>query len=97
MFLQGEKTAADWLAEDPEKLACLDSFCEFVGKNPDELLSFCFLKKKESGETFTSKKRRDKVQEQVRDYCRESELQGTAARRMKSNIVSFLTHNGVLM
>ena len=87
----------DPLVEDPDKLETLAAFCESVGKDPDELVAFCFLRRKESGERFTSQKRRAEVVSKLDDFAAASGLTGTAARRLKSNVVSFLTHNGVLM
>ena len=87
----------DPLLEDPDKLEALDAFCEIAGKDPDELVAFCFLRRKETGERFTSQKRRAEVMGKLNDFVAASGLNGTAARRLKSNVISFLTHNGVLM
>ena len=91
-----EQWGGDPLAEDPGKLRSLEAFCELVGKNPDELVEFCFLRRKESGERFTSKKRRDQVRKHLKEFEAMSGLSGREARRRPNNVVSFLSHNGVL-
>ncbi len=87
----------DPLAEDPDKLETLDAFCQAVGKDPDQLVAFCFLRRKTTGERFTSRQRREEVVSKLGEFVAASGLRGTAARRLKSNVVSFLTHNGVLI
>ena len=47
-----DQWGGDPLAEDPEKLVSLAAFCEFVDMDPDELLAFCFLRRKATGERF---------------------------------------------
>ena len=92
-----EQWDGDPLAEDPEKLQSLQAFCERVGKNPDELVDFCFLRRKQTGERFTSKKRREQLVAQLKEFEAMSGLSGREARRRPNHIVSFLSHNGVLM
>lgn len=85
------------LAEDPEKLAALAAFCEFAGQDPDELLAFCFLRKKATGERFASKQRREQVNEKLKQFVAASGLRGVEARRKRNHVISFLSHNGVLI
>ncbi len=92
-----QQWGGDPLAEDSDKLEALAAFCETVGKDPDELVAFCLLRRKATGERFTSQKRRAEVVGQLNDFVVSSGLKGIAARRLKSNVVSFFTHNGVLM
>ncbi len=87
----------DVLAEDPAKLDALRGFCEHVGKDPDELLAFCFLRKKATGEKFGSVKRREQVAEWLRAYRDASGLQGRQARKLVNDVLSFLIHGGVLI
>ena len=97
----GRSLADQWggdpLAEEPEKLESLAAFCEFIGKDPDELLAFCFLSKKDTGERFGSVKRRDQVLEQIRGF--RSQRGGSAAevRTCVNDVLSFLIHGGVLI
>ncbi len=92
-----EQWGGDPLAEEPEKLETLASFCEFDGRDPDELLAFCFLRRKETGVRFASVKRRETVAQQLRAFQTASGLSGTAARRLVSTLLSFFIHNGVQM
>ena len=87
----------DPLAEDPEKLAALAAFCEFLDQDPDELLAFCFLRRRETGERFASKQRREAVNAKLQQFVAASGLRGIEARRRRNHIVSFLSHNGVLI
>lgn len=87
----------DPLAEDPAKLDTLGAFCAFLGRNPDELVDFCFLRRRETGEKFSSKKRREELVVKVQEFVASKALKGTDARRTANHIYSFLSHNGVLI
>ncbi len=91
-----EQWGGDPLAEEPEKLETLRSFCEFVDKDPDALVAFCFLRRKETGERFGSVKRREEVIARLKEFRDASGLTGTKARKLASDVLSFLIHNGVL-
>jgi hypothetical protein len=92
-----EQWGGDPVAEEPEKLEVLAAFCEFDGRDPDELVAFCFLRRKETGVRFASVKRREVVAEQLREFRKASGLSGTKARQMTSILLSFLIHNGIQM
>jgi hypothetical protein len=92
-----EQWGGDPLAEEPEKLEGLAAFCEFDGRDPDELLAFCFLRRKETGVRFASVKRREAVVEQLRAFRAASGLSGTEARQLTSTLLSFFIHNGIQM
>ena len=53
-----EQWGGDPLGEEPEKLETLTRFCEFSGRDPDEWLAFCFLRKRDTGARFGSTQRR---------------------------------------
>lgn len=92
-----EQWGGDPLAEDEEKLATLGAFCDFVGQDPDELVAFCFLRRRQTGERFASVKRREEVARQLRSFRDQRGLSGVAGRRLVSPVLSFLIHNGVMM
>lgn len=92
-----EQWGGDPLAEDGEKLATLAQFCDFVERDPDELVAFCFLRRRQSGERFVSVKRREEVARQLRRFRDERGLSGIAGRRLVSPVLSFLIHNGVMI
>jgi hypothetical protein len=92
-----DQWGGDPLAEEPEKLQTLEAFCAFADKDPDELVAFCFLRRRATGERFGSAKRREAVAEQLRAFRADSGLAGTKARKLVSDVLSFLIHNGVLM
>ncbi len=85
------------LAEDPARLEALVEFCKFIEKDPDELLGFCFLRRRVTGEKFSSMKRRETVVAKVGEYVISTGLKGIEARRQRSHVFSFLSHNGVLI
>ena len=88
--------SGDPFAEDPEKLSTLAEFCEFVGRDPDELVAFCFLRKRATGERFASKQRREELVVKLKEF-ETATGRGVEARRRRSRVVSFLSHNGVLI
>ncbi len=92
-----EQWGGDPLREEPDKLQTIAAFCEFAGKDPDELVAFCFLRKKASGERFASAKRREQVAVKLRAFRDERGVSGAPARKLVSDVLSFLIHNGVLM
>lgn len=92
-----DQWGGDPLAEEPEKLESLASFCELIGKDPDELLAFCFLRKKDTGERFGSVKRRDQVLEQLRGFREKCGGDAAEVRRRVNDVLSFLIHGGVLI
>jgi hypothetical protein len=92
-----DQWGGDPLGEDPEKLESLAAFCEFLGKDPDELLAYCFLRRKATGERFGSVRRRQEVATCLREFRDQSGLQGVAARKLVNDVLSFLIHNGVLI
>ena len=92
-----ESWGGDPLLEEPEKLETLAAFCAFADKDPDELLAFCFLRRRATGERFGSVVRREELVEQIRAFRAASGLSGTKARKLVSDLMSFLIHNGVLI
>jgi hypothetical protein len=88
-------------AQSPETrahhLEVLSKFTEFAGKTPDELVAYCFLRKKDTGVRFVSIQRRVAVNKTIDEFV---EAQGWVDKEavVKANIVrSFLIHNGVLI
>jgi len=80
-----------------ERLRVLEAFCNYTERSPDELVAFCFLRKRATGDRFVSVKRRVTVNEWLAAFVAE---QGWKAKEavQKANIVrSFLIHNGVLI
>jgi hypothetical protein len=91
--------AAQWggdpLAEDPEKLEILASFCEFTGQDPDQLVAFCFLRKKDSGARFGSAVRQKEMAGKIRAWKETLGLPPRQAQGRQNQVLSFLIHNGV--
>lgn len=80
-----------------ERLQVLEAFCAHADMTPDELVEFCFLRKRATGERFVSVKRRMTVNEWLEQFVAD---QGWADKEavQKANMVrSFLIHNGVLI
>jgi hypothetical protein len=105
--LESQASVKQWAAsaghpDDPpevreQKLQILAAFCAKVDKEPDELVAFCILRKKETGERFLSVKRREAINGWLEEFAAE---QGWAGKQavVNANVVrSFLIHNGVLI
>lgn len=92
-----EQWGGDPLGEDPAKLETLAAFCEHLGKDPDEIIAFCFLRKKATGEKFGSVKRREEMAAHIKAFRAASGGSSMQGRRRQSDVCSFLIHNGVLM
>lgn len=92
-----EQWGGDPLGEDPAKLETLRAFCAHTGKDPDEIVAHCFLRKKATGEKFGSVKRREEVSGWIKEFRAAGGGSGMQARRRQSDVCSFLIHNGVLM
>jgi hypothetical protein len=75
----------------------LDDFCAFTGRSPDELVAFCFLRKKATGERFVSVKRRVTMNEWIDAFVREQGWTGKDAVANANVIRGFLIHNAVLI
>jgi hypothetical protein len=88
--------------EDPpeareQKLRILADFCAKVEKEPDELVAFCILRKKETGERFLSVKRRETVNNWLDEFAAEQGWAGKQAVTNANVVRSFLIHNGVFI
>lgn len=92
-----EQWGDDPLGEDPDKLEALAGFCASIDKDPDELLDFCFLRKKATGDRFGSARRREQVAEWLRQWRDASGKTGIEARKLTNDVLSFLIHGGVLI
>lgn len=76
------------------RLRALASFCEFVGRTPDELVSDC-LKDVEGGMKRIRAKRRRFYIEKIADF--ERRIGGIQGRNWGNAVRSFFIHNGVAM
>lgn len=94
--------AGSALAQDPaevrgQKLRILADFCAKVDKSPDELVAFCILRKKATGERFLSVKRREAINGWLDEFTAEQGWTGKQAVVNANVVRSFLIHNGVLI
>lgn len=80
-----------------EKLQILAAFCAKVGKEPDDLVAFCILRKKSTGERFLSVKRRESINDWLEEFAAEQGWTGKQAVVNANVVRSFLIHNGVLI
>lgn len=92
-----DQWGGDPLAEEPARLSTVNAFCEFLGKTPDELVAFCFLRKKATGQRFASTKRREAVAAQLKAFRQERGLTALQGRKASADVLSFLVHNGVMI
>ena len=78
-------------------LRILFDFCTHRETTPDDLVAFCYLRRRASGERFVSVKRRTTVNEWLEDFV---DTQGWSGKEavVNANVVrSFLIHNGILI
>ena len=80
-----------------QKLGILADFCAKVDKSPDELVAFCILRKKATGERFLSVKRREAINNWLDEFAAEQGWTGKQAVVNANVVRSFLIHNGVLI
>lgn len=92
-----EQRGRDILAAQPQKLETVKAFCEFIGKDPDALVAFCFLRRRATGERFGSVKRHEAVAAQLGAFRDAHGLGGMEGKRLVADVMSFLIHNGVMM
>jgi hypothetical protein len=105
--IESQASVGQWAASaghdaDPaetreERLAILAAFCDKVGMGPDELVAFCILHKKATGERFLSVKRREAVNRWLEEFAAEQGWTGKQAVVNANVVRSFLIHNGVLI
>jgi hypothetical protein len=79
------------------KLRILADFCARVGKQPDELVAFCILRKKATGERFLSVKRREAVNDWLDEFAAEQGWTGKDSVVNANVVRGFLIHNGVFI
>jgi hypothetical protein len=78
-------------------LDVLAKFVEHDGKDPDELVAFCFLRKRDTGTRFVSTKRRVAVNESLDAFVAAQGWEGKEAVANANIVRSFLIHNGVFI
>ncbi|ASR37140.1 hypothetical protein BAY61_21505 [Prauserella marina] len=103
----GDRSVRHWLSElEPyregraatsARLAVLGAFCAHAGKSPDELVAFCFLRKKTTGQRFLSGARRRAVNGMLEKFVAEQGWIGKEAVSNTNVVRSFLIHNGILI
>jgi hypothetical protein len=77
------------------RLGVLAGFLAEIGKDADELVEFCFLRKKDTGDRFVSTKRRLEVNEQIEKYVTAQGWTGKPAVANANVVRGFLIHNGI--
>jgi hypothetical protein len=89
----------DQAAPDAQEryLRILSDFCSHFGKSPEELVAFCYLRKKDTGQRFVSVKRRAAVNEALESFVVEQGWTGKDAVANANVVRSFLIHNGILI
>lgn len=89
----------DQAPEDEQQryLDMLSGFCDYTEKSPDELVAFCFLRKRATGERFASVKRRGTMNEWIEQFVEQQGWTGKDAVANANVIRSFLIHNGALI
>lgn len=78
-------------------LGVLTKFVHHTGKSPDDLVAYCFLRKRETGERFVSTKRRIAVNEWIDGLVADQGWTDKDAVANANIVRGFLIHNGVLI
>ena len=105
--IESQASVKQWVAgsvlgQDPtkvreQKLGILADYCDKVGRSPDELVAFCVLRKKATGERFLSFKRREAVNNWLDEFVAGQGWTGKQAVVNANVVRSFLIHNGVFI
>ena len=105
--IESQASVKQWVADsvlgqDPaqvreQKLRILAGFCAKVEMAPDQLVAFCILRKKATGERFLSVKRREAINHWLDEFAGEQGWTGKQAVVNANVVRSFLIHNGVLI
>ncbi len=80
-----------------ERVKLLRGFCEYVGRTPDEVIDYCWLRNRKDGLRSISSRRRRETSEEIEEYIRQTGRTGYRATVAANTIRSFLIHNGVFM
>jgi hypothetical protein len=89
-----QQWGGDPLQEEPEKLVALETFCDFVGEEPDAIVGRCFRVRKADGERVLSTKWRGHYADRIKEFRAQ---QAASNSRQAAAVLSFLIHNGVLI
>lgn len=105
--LASTRTVKQWFAsarlesepavELQERLELLGGFLAHIGKSADELVEYCFLRKKDTGERFSSVKRRGEVNDWIEEFVTARGWAGKAAVLNGNTLRSFMIHNGAVI
>ena len=105
--LLGANSVKQWISsarlesEEPDRrkhrMTLLADFLAHIGKGPDELVEYCFLRKKDTGERFCSVKRRGEVNDWIEEFVATHGWTGKEAVVNGNTLRSFMIHNGALI
>jgi hypothetical protein len=84
-------------ADQDRYLSLLAGFVSSTGKSPDELVEYCFLRKKDTGERFSSVKRRGEVNDWIQAWVTEQGWTGKEAVANGNVVRGFMIHNGAVI
>ncbi len=96
-WLESLRKRGEEVRLDDERVKLVKGFCEYVGKTPDEVVNYCWLRNRKDGLRSISSKRRRETSEQIEEYVKESGHTAYKATVAANTIRSFLIHNGVFM
>ncbi len=96
-WLESLRKRGEEVSLDDERVKLVKDFCEYVGKTPDEVVDYCWLRNRKDGLRSISSKRRRETSEQIEEYVKESGHTAYKATVAANTIRSFLIHNGVFI
>jgi len=80
-----------------ERMDILAGFLARVGMDTDGLVEYCFLRKKDTGERFSSVRRRGEVNDWIEEFVAHRGWTGREAVVNGNTIRSFMIHNGAVI
>jgi hypothetical protein len=92
----GKQSGKEIPLDDP-RVQLVKGFCEYVGRAPDEVVDYCWLRNRKDGLRSISSKRRRETSENIEEYVKQTGRAGYEATVAANTIRSFLIHNGVFM
>lgn len=82
---------------DDPRVQLVAGFCQSSGRSPEEVVEYCFLVRKATGQRFLSVERRKELGQQIDEYVRGLGHAGHQFVATANTLRSFLIHNGVFI
>ena len=95
-WFKATRAENDPAEERQRKLALLAEFCEFIGRDPDDLVTHMLLTNKQGHAAFSFKKR-DAVNVAIDEFVEKRGVAGKDAVVTGNMLRGYLVHNGIFL